>query len=150
MRLFAIFARMKRSTILYAIAMAALLFLLQAVQYRYLVYELKEEYFIGFLALLFTTLGLWIGWKLTVNRKQPAIMTTDTGVRVSASEVGISPREEEVLRLIAAGHSNQEIADKLFLSLNTVKKHTSTLFRKLEAERRTQAIEKARQIGILE
>jgi NarL family two-component system response regulator LiaR len=141
---------MKRSTILYALAMAGLLFLLNAVEYRYWIYDLKEEYFIGFLAALFTGLGLWIGWKLTAKRHQPAVAATSSGVRVLASEVGISPREEEVLRLIAAGHSNQEIADKLFLSLNTIKKHTSTLFRKLEAERRTQAIEKARQIGLLE
>ena len=141
---------MKRSTILYAIAMAGLLFLLNAVQYRYLVYDLKEEYFVGFLAVLFTVLGLWIGWKLTAKKQQPAMAAPSNGARVSASEIGISSREEEVLRLIAAGHSNQEIADKLFLSLNTIKKHTSTLFRKLEAERRTQAIEKARQIGLLE
>jgi NarL family two-component system response regulator LiaR len=141
---------MKRSIYFYAFAMAGLLFLLNAVEYRYWIYDLKEEYFIGFLAALFTALGLWIGWKLTARKQRPSVAAFSNGVRISAKEAGISPREEEVLQLIAAGHSNQEIADKLFLSLNTIKKHTSTLFRKLEAERRTQAIEKARQIGILE
>ncbi len=142
-----IFAPMKRATIIYALAMAGLLFLLRAIEYRYLVYDLKEDYFVGFLAVLFTALGLWVGWKLTARSRAP--INAITGYRVSAGELGISPREEEVLRLMAAGHSNQEIADKLFLSLNTVKKHTGSLFRKLEAERRTQAIDRARQWGLL-
>jgi two-component system, NarL family, response regulator LiaR len=139
-----------RSTYLYAISLAALLFLLKAVEYRFLVYDLGMDYLIGFLALVFTLLGIWMGWKLTAKRKSRAEVAIAGGPTVSASELGISPREEQVLRLIAAGHSNQEIADQLFLSLNTIKKHTSTLFRKLEAERRTQAIEKARQVGLLE
>jgi two-component system, NarL family, response regulator LiaR len=140
---------MKRPIYLYALAMAGLLILLKSVEYRYIVYDLRIEYFVGIIALIFTVLGLWIGWKLTA--KAPTVTETGEpdGVRVSAGELGISPREEEVLRLIAAGHSNQEIADKMFLSLNTVKKHTGSLFRKLEAERRTQAIEKARKIGLI-
>ena len=128
--------------------MAGLLFLLRAIEYQHMVYDLKEEYFVGFLAVLFTALGLWIGWKLTA-RPRAHINAITGGDRVLAGEMGISPREEEVLRLIASGHSNQEIADKLFLSLNTVKKHTGSLFRKLKAERRTQAIDKARQLGLL-
>jgi DNA-binding CsgD family transcriptional regulator len=144
----------KRPLVLYGICMAGLLFLLRAVEYRYWVYDLHEGFLIGFLAVLFTALGSWIGWKLTRPRHAGSggtvVPTTQSQDRVSAQAVGISPREEEVLKLIAAGHSNQEIADKLFLSLNTVKKHASTLFRKLEAERRTQAIEKARQMGLIE
>ncbi|MDP4201014.1 MAG: response regulator transcription factor [Bacteroidota bacterium] len=138
---------MKRPIYLYALAMAGLLVLLKSVEYRYLVYDLQTEYFVGIIALFFTVLGLWIGWRLTAKK---AMVTEGGGVRVSALELGISPREEEVLRLIAAGHSNQEIADKMFLSLNTVKKHTGSLLRKLEAERRTQAIERARKLGLIE
>jgi NarL family two-component system response regulator LiaR len=141
---------MKRSTYLYALSMAGLLVLLKSVEYRYLVYDLGTEYLVGFLALIFTTLGLWMGWKLTARQKVQLEPAVAIGPTVSANEIGISPREEEVLRLIAAGHSNQEIADQLYLSLNTVKKHTSVLFRKLDASRRTQAIEKARKIGLIQ
>src|SRR5437763_1713222 len=127
---------MKRAIYLYALAMAGLLFLLKAVEYRYLVYDLRMEYYVGIIALFFTLLGLWVGRKLTAKSQFQGVAASQNGVRVSANEVGISSREEEVLRLIAVGHSNQEIADKLFLSLNTIKKHTSTLFAKLEVRRR--------------
>ena len=136
---------MKRSTYLYALSMAGLLFLLKLIDYKYLVYDLKMEYYVSVIALVFTLLGLWIGRKLTAtHRPRPVLAEVSSSARTSPADLGISPRENEVLHLIAAGHSNQEIADRLFLSLNTIKKHTSTLFRKLEAERRTQAIEKAR------
>lgn len=131
--------------------MAGLLLLLKFVDYKYFVYDLKIEYYVGVIALVFTLLGLWIGRKLTAtHRTQFMLAEVAQSARISPADLGISPRESEVLHLIAAGHSNQEIADRLFLSLNTVKKHTSTLFRKLEAERRTQAIEKARRIGLIE
>jgi DNA-binding CsgD family transcriptional regulator len=147
---------MNRSTYLNALSMAGLLLLLKLIDYKYLVYDLKVEYYVGVIALLFTLLGLWIGRKLTATRPKEVLQPeTVPSIKPSPAplppdSLGISPRENEVLRLIASGHSNQEIADRLFLSLNTVKKHTSTLFRKLEAERRTQAIEKARRIGLIE
>ncbi|MBI1805482.1 MAG: response regulator transcription factor [Ignavibacteria bacterium] len=142
---------MKRSTYLYALSMAGLLFLLKLVDYKYLVYDLKMEYYVAIIAIFFTLLGLWIGRKLTAtHRPEPILAAGTSAVRISLADLGISQRESEVLHLIAAGHSNQEIADTLFLSLNTIKKHTSTLFRKLEAERRTQAIENARRIGLIE
>lgn len=130
--------------------MAGLLLVLRFIDYKYLVYDLDVEYYVSVIAVFFTVLGLWIGWKLTGNRRQPVPAIANAGVRTPPDNLGISPRESEVLRLIAAGHSNQEIADTLYLSLNTIKKHTSTLFRKLEAERRTQAIEKARRFGIID
>ena len=140
---------MKRHLYFYAFAMAGLLVLLKSIEYRFMVYDLRIEYFVGIIALIFTVLGLWIGRKLTGRSNIVTEQSTQSAIRVTAGELGISRREEEVLRLIAAGHSNQEIADKMFLSLNTVKKHTGSLFRKLEAERRTQAIEKARKIGLI-
>ena len=131
--------------------MAALLVLLKFVDYHYLIYDLKVEYYIAIIALFFTILGLWIGQKLTATRRPiPVLSSVPPTIRTASADLCISPRENEVLRLIAAGHSNQEIADTLYLSLNTVKKHTSTIFRKLEAERRTQAIEKARRFGLIE
>jgi DNA-binding CsgD family transcriptional regulator len=142
---------MKRSTYLYALSMAGLLFLLKLIDYKYFVYDLRVEYYVAIIAVFFTLLGLWIGRKLTATHRPEAILADGTSAaRIAPADLGISPRESEVLHLIAAGHSNQEIADTLFLSLNTIKKHTSTLFRKLGSQRRTQAIEKARRIGLIE
>lgn len=62
----------------------------------------------------------------------------------------LSPRETEVLQLIAAGESNRQIADHLFISEQTVKKHVSNVFEKLSVESRTQAVARARQLGILQ
>jgi LuxR family maltose regulon positive regulatory protein len=61
----------------------------------------------------------------------------------------LSARELEVLSLIAAGKSNQEIAEQLYLALNTVKRHASNIYDKLEVKKRTEAIAKARQLGLI-
>ena len=106
------------------------------------------------IALLFTILGIWMGLKLTT----PKIKTIQIPSKPSTKFVldknlqsakGISDREYEVLTLIASGRSNKEIADKLYISLSTVKTHTSHLFEKLDAKRRTQVIQKAKEIGLL-
>ncbi|HET9135706.1 MAG TPA: response regulator transcription factor [Candidatus Kapabacteria bacterium] len=142
---------MNRSVYIYAVSMAILLIVLKTIEYKYLIYDIKIEYYVAIIAALFTVLGLWIGWKITgKNRAVVQTQAVMAPALVPASDLGISPREVEVLKLIAAGHSNQEIADTLFLSLNTVKKHTSSIFRKLETERRTQAIEKARRFGLID
>lgn len=137
----------KWSIYLYALSLAALLFLLRAVEYRFLIRDLSVEIYVGTVAILFALLGIWAGWKLTKGpTSKPALAATLPELNV---ETDLSPRELEVLRLIAAGHSNQEIADQLFLSLNTIKKHNSQLYAKLGAVRRTQAIERAKQLGVL-
>jgi DNA-binding CsgD family transcriptional regulator len=138
----------KWSIYLYAVLLAVLIIFLRAIEYRYFLRELTVEVYIGTIATLFTILGIWAGWKLTKGpTSKPAIATPMPAINV---ETDLSPREIEVLQLIAAGHSNQEIADKLFLSLNTIKKHNSQLFAKLGAVRRTQAIERAKQLGVLQ
>jgi ATP/maltotriose-dependent transcriptional regulator MalT len=99
--------------------------------------------------------GIWLGLKLT--RKKVITISAPTSSPDTIFQLdeqilqqkGISKREYEVLELMAKGHSNQEIADKLFVSLNTIKTHTSNLFIKLEAKRRTQAIERAKQLRLL-
>ena len=137
----------KWSIYIYALTLGALVIFLRAIEYRYLLRDLSVEIYIGTIAVLFTLLGIWAGWKLTKGpTTKPALATQLPAIDV---ETDLSPRELEVLRLIAAGHSNQEIADKLFLSLNTIKKHNSQLFAKLGAVRRTQAIERAKQLGLL-
>lgn len=129
--------------------MAALITLLKIVEYRFFIFgDLTVEFFVGFIALLFTSLGVWVGWKLT---HRPVIIHDPNFVPNAASlqSAGISKREQEVLELIAQGLSNREIAEKLFLSPHTVKSHSSSLFMKLNARRRTEAIKKAKELGLI-
>ncbi|MBP6673017.1 MAG: helix-turn-helix transcriptional regulator [Bacteroidetes bacterium] len=140
---------MKRTILLYGLSMAALIMLLKVVEYRFFIFgDLGVEFFVGFIALLFTSLGIWVGWKLT---HRPAIVHDPNFLPdVSMLEsLGISKREHQVLELIAQGLSNREIAEKLFLSPHTVKSHSSSLFIKLNARRRTEAIKKAKELRIL-
>lgn len=140
---------MKRTIIIYGLALAALVSLLKFLEYRLFVRDLSNEFYIGIIATMFTVLGIWVGWKLT--RKKPIIITNPNFQFDEArlEKLGISKREYEVLELMAKGHSNQEIADKLFVSLNTVKTHSSNLFLKLEAKRRTQAIQRAKELELI-
>lgn len=144
---------MKWATIpLYGLVLGLLLAALQFFRYRLLIMEHATEWYVGLIALLFTGVGIWAGKKLT-RPKTASIALTDAGRFRPKAEVleqlGITPRELEVLELIAQGLSNREIADRLFVSLNTVKTHTSNVFSKLDAQRRTQAIQKAKLLGLL-
>ena len=130
-----------RKTILlyYGIALAALTGLLKFIEYSFLVRDLSLEFYLGIVAVLFTGLGIWAGLRLT--RRKVVMATPDFKLNEpELQRLGISKREYEVLELIAQGLSNQEIAEKLFVSPNTVKTHSSKLFMKLEARRRTEAI----------
>ena len=139
---------MKRTVIIYALALAILIWLLKMLEYRYFVRELTLEFYLAIVAVFFTGLGIWAGLKLT-RRKivtvGPAFVLNDSELQ----RLGISKREHEVLELMAQGMSNQEIADKLFVSLNTIKTHTSNLFLKLEVGRRTQAVQKAKALSLI-
>ncbi|MBX2893001.1 MAG: response regulator transcription factor [Saprospiraceae bacterium] len=147
---------MKWTTIfLYGLALGLLLAALHFFQYRLLVLEHAEEWYVGLVAILFTALGIWAGKKLT-RRKMPTHITQVLTAAPALppqekvlEKLGITPREMEVLQLIAQGLTNQEIADRLFVSLNTIKTHTSNVFAKLDAQRRTQAIQKAKALGLL-
>jgi two-component system, NarL family, response regulator LiaR len=120
-------------------------------EYRFFYRQLSVEIYIGIIGVLFTILGVWIGRQVT--RRKKVFITAPAGDfklnEQALAETGISKREYEVLELIAKGLSNQEIADKLFVSLNTVKTHTANLFVKLEAKRRTQAIQKAKELRLI-
>ena len=141
---------MRKTIILYGASLALLVFVLKFIEYRYMVRDLSLEFYLGITALLFTVVGVWMGLKLT--RKKKVITTQDAGFIVNHDalrELGISNREYEVLTLIAEGYSNQEIADKLFVSLNTIKTHSTNLFSKLEVKRRTQAVQKAKELSLI-
>jgi NarL family two-component system response regulator LiaR len=139
---------MRRTILLYSAAMAALTGILKFIEYRYLVRDFSLEFYLGLVAILFTAVGVWAGMKLT-RRK---IVVANPDFKLNEPELqrlGVSKREYEVLELMAQGLSNQEIADKLFVSLNTVKTHSSNLFMKLDARRRTQAVHRAKELGLL-
>jgi DNA-binding CsgD family transcriptional regulator len=139
---------MKKTIILYGLAMAVLIFALKYLEYLLFVRDLSTEVYVGIIAAMFTLLGIWAGLRLT--RKKVTVVNSGFAFNEAGLlRMGISKREFEVLELIACGLSNQEIADKLFVSLNTVKTHTSNLFLKLEVSRRTQAIQKAKELQLI-
>lgn len=135
----------------YALAMAVLVSLLKYVEYRYWIRDLRMEVYVGVVAVLFTGLGVWVGSKLLADKKEKGVVAVPVHVPNDQSlrSLGISTRELEVLQLMAQGCSNQEIADKLFISVPTVKSHASSLFVKLDVSRRTQAVHQAKSLGII-
>lgn len=139
---------MRRTVIIYGLAMAVLIGLLKLVEYKYLVRDIPLEFYIGLIAVIFTALGIWAGLKLTrpkiVEVGGPFELNTDNLTRS-----GISKREYEVLVALADGLSNQQIADRLFVSTATVKTHVSNVLAKLEASRRTEAIARAKELRII-
>ncbi len=147
---------MKKQILIYGLCGGVLIVLLKLVEYRFLVVEHSVEIYGGLIALVFGVLGIWLGLKLT-NRKETIVVKE---VQVSAAqtfalnqarlqELKITRRELEILELIADGLSNREIAERLFVSENTVKTHSSRLFDKLSAKRRTQAVQLAKEFGLI-
>jgi len=139
---------MRRTIIIYGLAMAALVGLLKVVEYKYFVRDIPLEFYIGVVAVMFTAPRIWAGLRLT----RPKIIDTSGPFVLDESalqRLGISKREHEVLGLIAAGLSNQAIADKLFVSTSTVKTHVSNVLAKLDAGRRTEAVARAKELRII-
>lgn len=138
---------MTRGVLLYGLCGGVLIVALRLVEYRFLVLEHSIEIYGALIASLFAGLGIWLG--LTITRK-PAVVVKEVSVpderpftvdEAKVRELGITPRELEILQLIANGMSNREIAEKLFVSENTVKTHSSRLFEKLSVNRRTKAVQ---------
>jgi DNA-binding CsgD family transcriptional regulator len=143
-------------SILYGIALAILLLVLKWLEIKFIIYDHSLEVYIGAIALLFTGLGIWLAIKLTkpkvqVVEKEVYVHSKDNFVfsEKAFEKTGMSKRELEVLELMAKGKSNQEIADALFVSLNTIKTHCSGIFFKLDVKRRTEAVETARRMGLI-
>ena len=133
---------------LYAALLAGGTVALQWLDYQRLVRSSPSAIYDGLLATGFLALGLWLGMRL-LGRRGPPVEPGIEGNPRAAGALGISPRELEVLREIAAGHSNKEIALLLHVSPNTVKTHVARLLEKLEARRRTDALRKARELGLV-
>jgi len=168
-----------KATIVYSISLAFLLFLLKWLELRFFLFDHSFEIYIGCIAVIFTGLGIWLALKLSrregfpkgssgieakpnmetvVIVKEVYVNTNESlsGRNVDfvpnaslVSQLELSKRELEVLSLLAQGHSNQEIAEKLFVSLSTVKTHNQNLFEKLDVKRRIQAVEKAKRLNLI-
>jgi NarL family two-component system response regulator LiaR len=153
------FFKKNRLVILYGAALAGLLFLLKWLEFRFLIIDHSFEVYIGSIALIFTSLGIWLAVKLTKPKIETVVVEKEVFISApklvgppdekKLQQLGISKREWEVLVLMSEGLSNQEIAGRLFVSLNTIKTHSSNLFEKLDVRRRTQAIEKGKRLGLL-
>jgi len=158
-----------KATILYSISLALLLFLLKWLELRFIIFDHYFEIYIGCIAVIFTALGIWLALKLSKPKQDSyrvetivveKLVRSEVEVYVSrnenfvlnkslVSQLELSKREMEILSLLAQGLSNQEIAEKLFVSLSTVKTHNQNLFVKLSVKRRIQAIEKARSLNLI-
>lgn len=151
---------MKKQTLIqiliYGLSGGLLIVALRMIEFRFLVIEHSIEIYGGLIAALFAGVGIWLGLKLT--RKKEVLVIKEVLVPsiepFSLNEqrlkvLGITKRELEILELIAHGMSNREIAEKLFVSENTVKTHLSRLFDKLGAKRRTQAVQIAKETGLI-
>jgi NarL family two-component system response regulator LiaR len=156
-----------KAIIVYSISLAFLLFLLKWLELRFIIFHHSLEIYIGFIAIIFTVLGIWLALKLskpkpdsyrveTVVVEKEVYVTRNenrhTGFVLDASlasQLELRKRELEILSLLAQGHSNQEIAATLFISLSTVKTHIQNIFEKLDVKRRTQAVEKAKRLNLI-
>ena len=145
---------MKRHVLVYGLIGGILIALLRWTEYRFLVVEHSIEIYGGLIAATFAVLGIWLGLKLTAKRQAIVVKEVPTWERFIPDErkredLHITCRELEILELIAQGLSNREIAEKLFVSENTVKTHSSRVFDKLGARRRTQAVQLGKELGLL-
>jgi NarL family two-component system response regulator LiaR len=140
---------MWRTVLLYGLSLAAMIALLKFLEYRLLVRDLSLEFYMGILAVGFAVLGVWMGMRLTRRREVLVPVSNFVFDPARIEKLNISKREYEVLELMAKGLSNQEIADKLFVSLNTVKTHSQSLFVKLDVKRRTQAVQRAKELMLI-
>ena len=147
---------MRKHVLLYGLLLGVLIAALQLIEYRWLVVEHSVEIYGGLVAAVFAAVGIWLGLRLT--RRTESVVVREVMVPAPVNFVrdqskleslGITPRELEILELIAAGLSNKEIAERVYVSENTVKTHSSRVFDKLGARRRTQAVQLGKELRLI-
>jgi len=145
-----------KRVLLYGTIGGLLIALLQVIEYQHFVRAYTSEVYGGLVAVIFAAVGGWLG--LRWSRQKEVVVVREVRVREDGpfvldaeklKELTITPREHEILGLIAAGMSNREIGEKLFVSENTVKTHSSRLFEKLNVNRRTQAVQRAKELRLI-
>lgn len=147
---------MKKTILIYGLALAGLTILLKMIEYKFMVRDISMEIYLGIIALFFTIIGVWAGTKI-INRKtivKEVPVLVERKIEFVQDEermkkLCISQREYEVLQLMSEGLSNQEIGEKLFISLPTVKTHATNLYVKLDVKRRTQAVQRAKELLLI-
>lgn len=146
----------KRAVLLYGLCGGLLIVALKLAEYRFLVVSHSIEIYGALVASLFAALGIWLGLTLTGRREVVVVREVQAPAgqpfaadAAKVEELGITPRELEILHLIASGMSNREIAEALFVSENTVKTHSSRLFDKLNVNRRTKAVQVGKALGLI-
>src|SRR5580658_5217103 len=153
--MFARFLARYKHIFLYGAALALLLLLLNWLEWKFIVMDRAIEIYSGAIALVFTGLGIWLARKLARPKWKTVIVEKEVYVKPGTintkelARLGLSARELEVLQGMAEGLSNQEIAARLFVSLNTIKTHSANIFEKLDVRRRTQAVDKAKKLNII-
>jgi DNA-binding CsgD family transcriptional regulator len=153
---------MKRHVLIFGVVGGFLIDALQYTEYRFVIIEHSVELYSALVAILFATFGIWLGLRITRSREtiRETVVVREVLVATEAPEpfapntasqqtLGITARELEILTLIARGLSNREIATQLFVSENTVKTHCARAFDKLGAARRTQAVQRGKELGLL-
>lgn len=147
---------MRKHVLLYGLLCGILIAVLQLIEYRWVVLEYSVEIYGALVAAIFASVGIWLGLRLTRPKERlvvrevivqaPATFVRDQG---KVESFGLTPRELEILELIAEGLSNKEIAQRVFVSENTVKTHSSRVFDKLGVRRRTQAVQLGRELRLI-
>ena len=155
---------MKRHALIFGLVGGLLIATLQFTEYRFVVIEHSVELYSALVAILFAAFGIWLGLRITRSREtiRETAVTSDSLVpettpapqpfapdAAQQQALGITARELETLTLVARGFSNREIAAQLFVSENTVKTHCARTFSKLGAARRTQAVQRGKELGLL-
>jgi two-component system, NarL family, response regulator LiaR len=155
---------MKRHVLVFGLVGGLLIAALQYTEYRFVIIEHSIELYGGLVAILFAAFGIWLGLRITGRREtiRETVVVKEVFVPGDApglapfapnmaqqQTLGITAREMEILGLIARGLSNREIAEQLFVSENTVKTHCARTFDKLGAARRTQAVQRGKELGLL-
>ena len=145
---------MVKQVVLYGAVGGVLIALLKFIEYKYFVLEYPSEIYGGLIAVIFTTLGIYFGLRWTRAKQVVVVREVRVGGPFvlnaeTLRETGLTPREHEILGLIAQGLSTREIAETLFVSENTVKTHSSRLFEKMQVNRRVQAVQKAKDLGLI-
>lgn len=131
-----------KKLVIYGVIMGLLFITLEVLNFKTLIRQVSLELYGTLVGLIFLSFGIWLGLTIVQKRQEAAM-------KIKPLETNLSDREYDVLQLMADGKSNKEIADQLYVSLNTIKTHASNIFAKLDVQRRTQAVQKARELEIL-